>query len=163
MSGLGITSDDIIGGNLTGSLVINDNKARVTVGIAEDGVVEEEEILRFTLNGTGASTDVLIIASDDGIETGEDDVSEFDEGEGETPENTFEDFRVPVVDPGKIITDPGGGIIEIPIEDPGDPWSEPPYVFVGGEGIGAVATPLLDQEGFITEIRINSLMVMDIN
>ena len=37
-----------------------------------------------TLNGTGASTDVLIIASDDGIETGEDDVSEFDEGEGET-------------------------------------------------------------------------------
>ena len=37
LSGLGITSDDIIGGNLTGSLVINDNKARVTVGIAEDG------------------------------------------------------------------------------------------------------------------------------
>ena len=156
LSGLGITSDDIIGGNLTGSLVINDNKAKVTVGIAEDGVVEEEEILRFTLNGTGASTDVLIIAADDGVETGKDDVSEFDEGEGETPENTFEDFRVPVVDPGKIITDPGGGIIEIPIEDPGDPWSEPPYVFVGGEGIGAVATPLLDQEGFITEIRIKA-------
>ena len=154
LSGQGITSDDIIGGNLTGSLVINDNKARVTVGIAEDDVVEEEELLRFTLNGTGAFADVLITATDDG--TGGDDVSEFDEGEGETPDNTFEDFRVPVVDPGKIITDPGGGIIEIPVEDPGDPWAEPPYVFVGGEGIGAVATPLLDQEGFITEIRIKA-------
>ena len=154
LSGQGITSDDIIGGNLTGSLVINDNQARVTVGIAEDDVVEEEELLRFTLNGTGAFADVLITATDDG--TGGDDVSEFDEGEGETPDNTFEDFRVPVVDPGKIITDPGGGIIEIPVEDPGDPWAEPPYVFVGGEGIGAVATPLLDQEGFITEIRIKA-------
>ena len=154
LSGQGITSDDIIGGNLTGSVVINNNQAKVTVGIAEDDVVEEEELLRFTLNGTGAFADVLITATDDG--TGEDDLGDFDEGEGETPENTFEDFRPPVVDPTKIITDPGGGIIEIPIDDPGDPWAEPPYVFVGGEGIGAVATPLLDQEGFITEIRIKA-------
>ena len=154
LSGQGITSDDIIGGNLTGSFVINSNQAKVTVGIAEDGVVEEEEVLRFTLNGTGAFADVLITATDDG--TGRDDLGEFDEGEGETPENTFEEFRIPVVDPTKIITDPGGGIIEIPIDDPGDAWAEPPYVFIGGEGIGAVATPLLDQEGFITEIRIKA-------
>lgn len=154
LTGNGITSDDIIGGNLTGSAVINNNKAKVTIGIEDDGVVEEEEVLRFTLNGTGASVDVLITATDDG--TGNDDLSNFDEGEGETPENTFEDFKIPTVDSNKVITDPNGGIIDVPIDDPGDAWEEPPYVFVGGEGIGATATPLLDQDGFITEIRIKS-------
>jgi len=154
LTGNGITSGDIIGGNLTGNFVINNNTAKVTVGIEEDGVVEEEETLRFTLNGTGAAVDVLITATDDGI--GNDDLGDFDEGEGETPENTFEDFRVPTVNPDKVITDPSGGIIEIPVDDPGDPWEEPPYVWIGGEGIGAVATPLLDQDGFITEIRIKS-------
>ena len=154
LTGTGITSDDIVGGDLTGSVIINNNSGKVTVGIEEDGVVEEEEVLRFTLNGTGQAVDVLITTTDDG--TGDDDLGDFDEGEGETPENTYEDFRVPTVDPGKVITDPGGGIIEIPVDDPGDPWAEPPYVWIGGEGIGAVATPLLDQDGFITEIRIKS-------
>tara|TARA_B100000902_G_scaffold28563_1_gene34346 strand:- start:3447 stop:6314 length:2868 start_codon:yes stop_codon:yes gene_type:complete len=150
LTGNGITADDIIGNNLTGQCVINNNSAEVTVGIEDDGVVEEEEVLRFTLNGTGAATDVLITAPDG--EDGDDD----DDGEGESPETEFDDFVPPTVNPIKVITDPGGGIIEIPIEDPGDPWEEPPYVWIGGEGIGATATPLLDQNGFITEIRIKS-------
>jgi len=153
LSGNDITSDDIIGGSLSGRFVVNNNTAKVTVGIEDDGVVEEEELIRFTLNGKGATADVLIVSDDN---NGNDDVSDFDEGEGETPENTYEDFREPTVDPVKIITDEDGGIIEIPIDDPGDPWTEPPYVFIGGEGIGATATPLLDQNGFITEIRIKS-------
>ena len=153
LTGNGITSDDIVGGDLTGRFVINNNTARVTVGIEDDGVVEEEEILRFTLNGKGVAVDVLIVTDDT---NGSDDVSDFDEGEGETPENTYQPFREPTVNPVKIITDENGGIIEIPIDDPGDPWAEPPYVFIGGEGIGATATPLLDQDGFITEIRIKS-------
>lgn len=154
LTGNGISSDDIVGGNLTGSVVVNNNSAKVTVGIEEDGVVEEEEVLRFTLNATGAAVDVLIVTSDDG--TGQDDVSKFDKGEGETPENTYETFKIPTVNPEKIITDENGGIIEIPIDDPGDPWEEPPYIFIGGEGIGATGTALLDQNGFITEIRIKS-------
>ena len=154
LTGNGITSDDIVGGDLTGNFVINNNSGKVTIGIEDDGVVEEEEVLRFTLNGTGAADDVLITTTDDG--TGPDDLGDFDKGEGETPENTYEGFRPPTVDTGKVITDPNGGIIEIPIDDPGDPWAEPPYVWIGGNGIGAVATPLLDQNGFITEIRIKA-------
>lgn len=149
--GEGITSDDIVGGNIIGNFVINNNTAKVTVGLEEDGVVEDDEILTFTINGTGASVDVLVVTSDG---SGKDDLSEFDQGIGETPENTFSDFQVPTVDPTKVITDPNGGIIEIPIDEPGDPWAEPPFVFIGGEGFGAVATPLLDQDGYITEIRI---------
>ena len=66
----------------------------------------------------------------------------------------FEDFRIPVAKPP--ITDENGGIIEIPVDDPGDPWAEPPIVFVGGEGTGATATALLDGNGFVTEIRVQS-------
>ena len=159
LSGNGITSEDIIGGAITGKFYINNNIARITIGINDDGVVEEDETLRFTINGTGAATDVLITTNinDDSSGEGPDDLGDFDESEGETPENSFDDeFRLPTVDPTKIITDPGGGIIDIPIQDPGDPWAEPPYIFIGGEGKGASATPLLDQNGFITEIRIKS-------
>ena len=153
LSGTGITSEDIVGGDMTGQMFINDNSAKVTIGIEEDGVVEDEELLRFTLNGTGAFADVIITTDADG---NDDDPGDFDDGEGDNPETDPAPFVPPVVDPGKIITDPGGGIIEIPVDDPGDAWVEPPYVFIGGEGIGAVATPLLDEDGFITEIRIKA-------
>ena len=152
LSGNGITSSDIIGSNLTGNFTITNNQATVTVGIEEDDVVESSENLRFTINGTGASADVLIIADDD---SDDEDVSDYDEG-GSDPIDDIDDTDLPVIDPDDIVTDPNGGIIDIPISDTGDPWEEPPYVFIGGEGIGATATPLLDNDGYITEIRIKS-------
>ena len=148
LSGNNITSTDIIGNQLSGSFIINNNRSNVTVGIAEDGTVEDEETLTFSITGKGASVDVLITTADD------QDVGDFDEGIGDVPETVFEDFRVPVAKPP--ITDGNGGIIEIPIDDPGDPWAEPPIVFVGGEGSGATATGLLDENGFLTEIRVQS-------
>ena len=144
-----IDSSDIIGGETTGTFVINNNTAEVIIGISEDSLDEEEELLIFTVNGTGATTNVLVVPE---INT----EPPEDAGEGDTPGTTTDEFIVPVVDPVTIITDDNGGIIEIPISQPGDPWAEPPYVFIGGEGIGAVATPLLDQNGFITEIRIKA-------
>ena len=148
LSGNNITSTDIVGNQLSGSFIINNNRSNVTVGIAEDGTVEDEETLTFSITGKGASVDVLITTADD------QDVGDFDEGIGDVPETVFEDFRVPVAKPP--ITDGNGGIIEIPIDDPGDPWAEPPIVFVGGEGSGATATGLLDENGFLTEIRVQS-------
>jgi hypothetical protein len=144
-----IESDDIIGGETTGIFVINNNTAEVIIGISEDSLDEDEELLTFTVNGTGATANVLVVPEIN-TEPPEDD------GEGDTPGTTTDEFIVPEVIPETIITDDNGGIIEIPISQPGDPWAEPPYVFIGGEGIGAVATPLLDQDGFITEIRIKA-------
>ena len=143
LSGNDITSDDIITGELTGSFIINDNKAKVTVGIADDGVVEDAEVLRFSVNGESAYADVIIIADGD-IE---------DEGEGEIP---FDEFILPIINIDDVITDENGGIIEIPVDNPGSPWAEPPYVFITGEGIGATATALLDGNGFLTEIRVKT-------
>ena len=154
LSGSGITSGDIVGGSLSGDFVVNNGTAKVVVGLEEDDVVEDEETLRFTLNGTGVYVDVLVTTNDD--DKGPDDLEDFDEGIGETPENVYSEFTPPTIDPTKVITDDNGGIIEIPIDDPGDPWAEPPYVWIGGEGIGAIATPLLDQDGYIKEIRVKS-------
>lgn len=145
LSGTDITNSDIIGGELYGSCVVNEGKSFVTVGIAEDSQVEEIETLTFTVNGTGAFVDVFITAGDNNL-------SDFDDGEGETAENQYQDFVLPTV--GTVITDGNGSIIDIPIDNTGSPWEEPPYIFVAGEGIGAIATGLLDEDGFLTEIRV---------
>ena len=148
LSGNSITASDIIGNQLTGSFIINDNTSKVTVGIAEDNEIEDVETLTFSITGKGASVDVLITT--DGNQT----IDDLDDGIGDTPETVFEEFRSPTTKPP--ITDDTGGIIEIPIDDPGDAWAEPPIVFVGGEGTGATAVGLLDGNGFLTEIRVQS-------
>tara|TARA_A100001234_G_C12638678_1_gene391031 strand:- start:917 stop:3736 length:2820 start_codon:yes stop_codon:yes gene_type:complete len=151
LSGNNITASDIIGNQLVSNFIINNNSAKVTVGIEEDTTVEDEETLTFTVVGTDASVDVLITTDDDQS------VSDFDEGLGEnTPETIFSEFELPTVDISKVITDDNGGIIDIPVDSPGDAWAEPPFVFIGGEGIGATATGLLDENGFLTEIRVQS-------
>ena len=148
LSGNDITSQDIVGASLNGTAVINNNQAKVTVGINDDGVVEDPETLRFTLNGKGKFVDVIITTADDQS------VEDYDEGVGDGLETVFSPFEPPSIDPAKIITDENGGIIEIPVDKPGDPWAEAPYVFIGGEGFGGAATALLDENGFLTEIRV---------
>ena len=148
LTGGGITASDIIGGKLSGNFIINDNTSKVTVGIEDDNEIEDVETLTFNITGTGASTDVLITTDSDQT------VGDIDDGLGDTPETVFEEFRPPTTK--SPITDDNGGIIEIPIDDPGDAWAEPPIVFVGGEGTGATAVGLLDGNGFLTEIRVQS-------
>ena len=131
-------------------MTIVGNQATVTIGIEEDGVVEEEETLRFVLINTGASAEVLITSAD------EQTLEDFDGGIGDKPENFYQEFREPEIIVGDIITDDNGGVIEIPVSNPGDPWAEAPFVFIGGSGFGATATALLDQDGYVTEIRVLS-------
>lgn len=150
LNGTGITGDDIVGGSLTGSFVINDSIGTVTVGIEEDDVVEQPETLTFSLINQAASVDVLLIEASDSL------IGDFDEGVGNTPETTVPEFQLPSINIDNVITDENGGIIDIPIDKPGDPWAEPPFVFISGEGHGATATGLLDRDGYLTEIRVLS-------
>lgn len=151
----GVSREDIVGASLTGRFVINNNKATVTIGIEEDNEVENVETLIFSISGTGAATSVLIIPDPNKNNSGAN-LKDYDTGIGTGVKTTFDEFKLPTVDSRKIVTDNNGGIIEIPIDNPGSPWAEPPYVFVGGEGIGATATALLDQNGYLTEIRVKS-------
>ena len=148
LSGGGITAGDIIGNQLSGNFIINENSSKVTVGIEEDNKIEDVETLTFSLTGKGAAVDVLITTKDDQS------IDDLDDGIGDTPETVFEEFRPPTTKPP--ITDDNGGIIEIPIDDPGDGWAEPPIVFIGGGGTGATAVGLLDDNGFLTEVRVQS-------
>ena len=148
LTGNGITPSDIVGNKLSGSFIINNNQSKVTVGIEEDSEIEDVETLTFTIAGTGASVDVLITVPDD------QDIDDIDLGVGDIPETIFEEFRPPTAK--EPITDENGGIIEIPIDDPGDSWLEPPIVIIGGEGSGATGIALLDNSGSVSEIRIQS-------
>ena len=150
LTGDNITPSDIVGNSLRGQFVIQDNEAKITVGISDDKEVEDEETLTFTLNGNGASVDVLILTDSDQS------ISDSDQGVGDDTSTVYEPFRPPTVNTLNVITDDNGGIIEIPVEDKGDAWAEPPTVFIAGEGIGATATGLLDGNGFLTEIRVKS-------
>ena len=132
---------------MTGEFIIDTNTAKITVGIADDSTVEDVETLTFSINGTDASVDVLITVEDADTEDG---------GIGDSPETVFEEFKLPTVNTGDIITDKNGGIIEIPVDNPGGAWAEAPYVFIGGNGTGATGVGLLDGDGFLTEIRIHS-------
>jgi hypothetical protein len=151
----GVSNSDIVGGNLTGSFVVNNSTSKVTVGIAEDDIVEDYQTLIFSINGTGANVSVLIVPDQDKRGSGSS-LQDYDNGIGEGPETIYKEYEYPTVDSNKIITDENGGIIEIPVDNPGSPWAEPPYVFIGGEGIGATATALLDGNGYLTEIRVKS-------
>ena len=55
---------------------------------------------------------------------------------------------------GDPITDDDGGIVEIPINNSGCPYEEPPFVIITGEGFGATGIALLDDKGYVSEIRV---------
>lgn len=151
----GVSASDIIGATLSGSFVISQGAAKIVVGIAEDDEPETTETLTLTINGTGANASVLIVPDANNKGSGSN-IEDYDKGIGDVAKTSYVEFSLPTVDSKKVITDENGGIIEIPIDNPGSPWAEPPYVFVGGQGLGATAKALLDKNGYLTEIRVQS-------
>lgn len=137
--GTSITPSDISGGSLYGSFIVLDNQAKVYVGIEEDLDIERDETLTFSVNGTGAFAQVIINAN-------EDDRVEDDP-----------DIAVPCVTPptfGAPITDAKGSIISIPIIERGCPYETPPTIIISGNGYGSRAIPLLDPNGYVSEVRL---------
>ena len=63
--GTNISSSDIIGGNLYGTFMIQDNSSAVVIGIAEDAEIEGPEDMKFSINGTGAFADVVILGQEE--------------------------------------------------------------------------------------------------
>ena len=151
--GTGITNSDIVGGNLVGKFVIEDNKSLVVVGIEEDGNLEDAEVLTFSINGTDATASVVITSQLDNYGR-EDLLKELDESVDVTKDNVYIKSTRPIA--GAPITDPGGGIIQVPIESPGTPYTEPPAVLITGQGYGAVGTVLLNDKSEVAEIRVTS-------
>jgi hypothetical protein len=145
--GNNITSNDILGGNLGGTFIVIDNTAQVVIRLAETLEKKNNEVLTFVINGTGASTDVTILKSPQTREEEEKDREE--DREEDIPEPKI---NKPVAD--TPITDENGSIISIPVISPGDSYQKEPNVIIGGNGYGATAIALLDDNGFVSEIRV---------
>ena len=139
-------TSDIVGGITSDTFVVNNRQARVTVGIEDNYESDIDKVLRFSINSTSAFADVLVVSNIA--------LNDIDPGTGAPP--IFTEPSVPTVNPINIITDDSGKIIEIPIDVPGGPYTEPPFVFIGGEGVGATAQALLDDRGFVSELRVLS-------
>ena len=146
--GSGITPEDFVDNKMSGAFVIEENTARVIVGIAEDSTFESEEALFFSVVGTGASVSVLIESDTAGFS--DEEITQAEDGSSNEP--TIRTPSVPIV--GEIVTGPGGEILDIPIHTTGDPYTELPFVLISGNGFSAGAVPLSDENGYITEIRV---------
>jgi hypothetical protein len=134
--GNNITLDDILGNTLSGTFIINNNTAQIVIRLAEDLQKENNETLTFIINGTGVSTDVTILEST------------------VAQEEIIPEPKINKPVAGTPITDDNGSIISIPIISPGDPYQKEPNVIIGGNGYGATAIALLDDNGYVSEIRV---------
>ena len=133
---------------MTGTFIVEENGATVVVGIRKDDVTEDSEKLIFAIPGTGASASVLILS--DLADLSEEEIANLED----ISTNEIVDNPPTLPTTGMVITDRGGGIISIPIDSTGDPYTEPPNVFITGEGYGAQGEVLLDTEGYAVEIRV---------
>ncbi len=139
MFGTNITPSDIVGGELYGSFIILDNQAKIYIGLEDDGTLESNETLSFKIINTNASADVIITSAE--------------------PVPPIDDE--PITDPcldapifGTPITDENGSIISVPIIDSPCPYQEPPRIIITGNGIGSSAIPLLNDKGYVSEVRV---------
>ena len=149
--GSNITNTDIFGGQLTGSGIIQNGTDTVVIGVEEDSDIEGEEIMLFALSSKGLVTQVTINAQTDDNDTDPNEPGPDDNVVN--PGNPVPTTPTVVCEP---ITDANGAIISIPVCTVGDPWVEPPFVVIGGSGIGAIAQALLDNNGYLTEIRVTN-------
>jgi hypothetical protein len=136
--GANITPNDFVLRSLTGTLTIKENKAIVTIGIEQDTEIEGDEIVTFVVNGTGATTDVTILG-------------EVDE---EIPDDDDSIEPCLTKPSAQALTDKYGKLISIQVDDRGCPYVVPPKVIITGNGYGAAAIPLLDEDGYVSEIRL---------
>lgn len=137
--GPNITSADIVGGKLSGSFTIVNNKAEVFIGINDDAVIEQDELAYFALTNAPAATQFVILA------------------QNQTPSSpvlTSPDPEYPIACP-PIISE-SGQILNIPLCKIGSPFSAPPNIYIQSDssGGGASAEAILDSNGYLTQIKV---------
>ena len=143
MIGANVTEDDFVSKSLTGTFKVVNNVAVFVIGIEDDTEVEGVEKVTLLLSGKGASTNFSILEDAEG-----------GDNEVEDPGDDGEDFIGTKPVAGTPITDDNGSIIEIPISKPGGPYQKAPAVIITGGGYGAGAVALLNDKGFVTEVRV---------
>jgi hypothetical protein len=139
--GSGITAEDFVSRTLSGTLVIKNGAAAFVIGIEDDSTVEGIENATIILASKGVSTSFSI------TEAGGEEDEVIDD-------NNDDDFTIKKPIAGDIVTDNTGAIVEIPIKVPGGPYQTAPQIIITGDGYGSGAVALLNDKGFVTEVRV---------
>lgn len=132
-----ISSNDIVGGTLTGQIVMKGNKATKTIVIEDDSEIEGVENVTINILETGSVVAFSIAASDGAVAQ---------------PPTQEPAFTSPVLGTPEVCDD--GRIMEVPILRTGDAYSVPPIVVFSGGGYGASATAELDENGYLRRINV---------
>ena len=136
-----IDQTDIQTNKLTGTMVMYNNVAKVSVTIAEDAIEEPIETVNFSIAEISQAV-IFSIAS-----SGTADTTPLS-----SPSSVQPAFREPILGSPEVCDD--GRIMEVPIIARGDAYLVPPIISITGAGYGASAVPELDENGYLTRIRI---------
>lgn len=140
-----VSADDFIGESLKGTFKLKENTAKVTIGIKDDGEIEDDEVFYFKIVDTNASCSATIERPERFIAPSEDDDTDED------PKDPGDHEKPKAFAP---ITGDDGSIISVTIDETGDAYTEAPRVIFSGEGFGATGIALLNDKGFVSEIRV---------
>lgn len=136
MFGEEIQSSDFVLNTTIGSFKILNNISVVSIDIANDTQIEGIENCIFAIDNTGAQTDFSIISdSPSNIEI------------IDTPQREEPIACIPEVDET-------GSILSIDVCSTGTPYNYPPNVIITGTGFGATATVTLNDEGYVSSIKV---------
>lgn len=132
-----ISSTDIVGGLLTGQMVMRGNVASKIIVIEDDTDIEGIEYATINILETGSVVGFSIAASD---------------GPVATAPTVVPAFTSPVLGSPEVCDD--GRIMEVPVLRTGDAYNIAPIVVFSGGGYGASATAELDENGYIRRINV---------
>jgi hypothetical protein len=133
-----IQNSDFFGDALVGTMVMNDGIAIKTIQAANKFSFTDSKSISFIAIQSGssiASVDFLMINP-----------------VADAPTQGQLTFVPPSL--CSVEVDPDGKIISIDVCDRGDPYSRKPIINIVGEGVGASATAILDEDGYLVKVKI---------
>jgi hypothetical protein len=133
-----IRQADFSNGKTSGKMKMRNNIAIETITISDNiSILNEEEVL-FSVVSARVSKNFFIYNT------------EVKNIEVPTSNPTFNPPQL-----GDPEVDDEGQIIDIPVNDSGDPYLFPPIIRIYGEGVGASASAILNESGKVVKIKIN--------
>jgi hypothetical protein len=132
-----ITRDDFLDQTTIGTMEMYNNIAEKTIGIAEDSLIETDELVTFNVLEAAVAVPFTIVGSGTSTST--------------TP-STVPVFISPKIGTPEVCDD--GRVMYIPILETGDKYKVPPIVRIRGAGFGASAVAELNAEGYLSNIKI---------
>lgn len=135
---------DFVGNAVTGSMVVNNNIATVTIQTSPTFSFYGSTSMSFIVLKSGSSLASYNFTLVNPVTT-------------PPPTNPNSPNYKPPFSPPKLCNievDATGKIMSIDVCDKGTPYSRKPFIKIYGEGIGASATPVLDENGFIVKIKV---------